>query len=454
MQCNARSIVLPLMLLTWLTARAEASSPEERAEEIAFFESRVRPVLASQCAKCHGSRGTPAKSEPRLVEREALIAANGSKPALVTPGEPGKSPLIEMLRKAQDDENASAWHRLPPEQVVDFESWVRRGAAMPEEATPPPPSTLDLAAARKFWSLRPLGEAPVPAVNLPAWTQNPIDAFVLAKMQEKALAPVAPADKRTLLRRATFDLTGLPPTPQEIDAFLADTTPGAFAQVVDRLLASPAYGERWGRHWLDLARYSDTAGDDADYPIPQAALYRNWVIDAFNQHKPYNQFVQEQIAGDLMPARDDADRRSHIVATGYLALSRRFGVSPETEMQLTIADTIDTLGRSILGATLGCARCHDHKFDPFTMRDYYALYGIFDSSRYAFPGSEERPFQKDFVPLIERAQAEALLRPYEAKVAAAEAEVRRLFHERAMATERAVYNRLTSEWDQAKRHRT
>ncbi len=202
-----------------------------------------------------------------------------------------------------------------------------------------------------------------------------------------------------------------------------------------------------------MAHYSDTAGEDADFPIPQATNYRDWVIDAFNADKPYDQFVREQIAGDLMPARDEADRKQKIVATGYLAMSRRFGTSPETEMQLTIADTIDTLGRSVLGTTLGCARCHDHKFDPITMRDYYALYGIFASTTYAFPGSEERPFQKDFTPLIDRAKAAELLNPWKAQMAAADAEVDRIFDARAKATEAGPYQKLTDEWQRAKNHR-
>src|SRR5205085_7152979 len=240
--------------------------------------------------------------------------------------------------------------------------------------------------------------------------------------------------KLTLIRRATFDLTGLPPTPGEIDAFLKDTAPNAFEKVVDRLLASTAYGEKWGRHWLDLARYADTAGDNSDYPVTAAYRYRNYVINAFNSDKPYDQFIREQIAGDLLakhhPPRvngtlpageeDEAeapsakkqkanelpkDYQEKIIATGYLAMSRRFG-SRNKEMNLTIDDTIDNLGKTFLGLSTSCARCHDHKFDPIPQRDYYALYGIFNSIRYSFPGAEIYRHPAEMVALVTGKEAE------------------------------------------------
>ena len=201
-----------------------------------------------------------------------------------------------------------------------------------------------------------------------------------------------------LIRRATFDLTGLPPTPEEVEAFLADGSSRAFAKVIDRLLASPRYGERWGRHWLDVARYADTAGDSADYPVPQAHRYRDYVIDAFNHDKPLDQFIREQLAGDLLPADNEAQRHERLIATGFIASARRFGVNQE--MHLTIEDSIDVTNRAFLGLTTGCARCHDHKYDPIPTQDYYALCGIFSSTRYPYPGSEENRRQKDFVPLI------------------------------------------------------
>ena len=264
------------------------------------------------------------------------------------------------------------------------------------------------AEARAFWSFQPVRDIPVPAVKNGAWPKNAVDSFILAKLEEKGLSPVGPADKLALIRRATFDLTGLPPTPDEVDAFLGDPSSDAFDKVVERLLASPAYGERWGRHWLDLVRYADTAGDSSDYPVPQAHLYRNYVIDAFNKDKPYDQFLVEQLAGDQLEASSNAERNEKLIATGYVAIARRFSVRPESRMHLTIEDTIDVLGKSVLGLSVGCARCHDHKYDPVSQKDYYALYGFFSSTRYPFAGSENDQYQKDFVPLAgQKAEAEA-----------------------------------------------
>ena len=229
--------------------------------------------------------------------------------------------------------------------------------------------------------------------------------------------PVRPADRRTLIRRVTFDLIGLPPTPEEVADFEHDASPAAFARVVDRLLASPHYGERWGRHWMDVVRYADTAGDNADYPIPEAARYRDYIIDSFNRDKPFDQFVREQLAGDILARRGETNSYAEsVVATGFLALSRRYATAPFELWHLTLEDTIETTGRAFLGLTLRCARCHDHKFDPVSQRDYYALYGIFASTTFPYAGSEElhsKAFPRlNFVPLVEpgarRAQAEGL----------------------------------------------
>ncbi len=252
----------------------------------------------------------------------------------------------------------------------------------------------------QHWSFRPLAAVTPPAVKDPAWARTPIDRFILAKLEAKGLAPASPADRATLLRRVSFDLTGLPPTPEEADRFLSDDRPDAYERLVERLLASPAYGERWGRHWLDVARYADTAGETADFPVPHAWRYRNYVITSFNADKPYDQFVREQIAGDLLARSAPAGQRDElIVATGYLAIARRFGFDSVADHYLTIEDTIDTLGKSILGLTIGCARCHDHKYDPVSVQDYYALYGIFDSTRYPFAGCEKDKRPRDLVPL-------------------------------------------------------
>jgi hypothetical protein len=236
---------------------------------------------------------------------------------------------------------------------------------------------------RSFWAFQPPADPPSPAVKDAAWAKTPLDRFVLAKLEANGLQPAPPADRRTLIRRAAFDLTGLPPTPEEIDAFLADTSPDAFAHVVDRLLASPHYGERLGRHWLDVARYADSNGLDENVAHGNAWRYRDYVVSAFNRDKPYDQFLLEQLAGDLLPSADPAIRRERLIATGFLALGPKvLAEVDEKKMEMDIVDEqIDTVGRSLLGLTLGCARCHDHKFDPIPTEDYYALAGIFTSTR-------------------------------------------------------------------------
>ena len=250
------------------------------------------------------------------------------------------------------------------------------------------------AAERAFWSFQPITDPTPPAVAPSLPVRNEIDRFLFAKLEVAGLKPRDAADRRTLLRRATFDLTGLPPTPEETQAFLHDAAPDAFSRVVERLLNSRAYGERWGRHWLDVVRYADTAGETADYPTPLAYKYRNWVIDAFNADEPYDEFLREQLAGDLLSQkRPEAPAEEHKrlrTATGFIAISRRFGFDVENYHYLTIQDTIDTVGQAVLGLTLGCARCHDHKYDPVSVGDYTAWYGIFESTRYSFPGSEEK----------------------------------------------------------------
>jgi hypothetical protein len=290
-------------------------------------------------------------------------------------------------------------------------------------------------AAEPFWSFRPVTDPKPPAVRDAAWPLNPIDRFVLKELESRGLRPVVPADKRTLIRRATYDLTGLPPTPEEIDAFLNDSSPGAFATVVDRLLASPAYGERWGRHWLDVVRYADTAGDNSDYPIPQMYRYRNWVIRAIGRDMPYDQFVREQLAGDLMPSRGQVERYDRLIATGYLANARRFGSYEDARYpwHLTIEDTIDNFGRAFLGLTVNCCRCHDHKFDPLSQEDYYALYGFFSSMRYPWPGIELDKAQHDLVPLLPPERAAAIEKELADKVAGFDAKLKQIEKDRVEA---------------------
>ncbi len=250
--------------------------------------------------------------------------------------------------------------------------------------------------------------------------------MINAKIAEAALTANPAADKRSLIRRATYDLTGLPPTPEEVGALVADRATDAFAQVVERLLASPQYGVQWGRHWLDVVRYADTAGENTDHPLPHAWRYRNWVFDAFNRDLPYDQFVRLQLAGDILRASGDREQAAEgVIATGYLAVARRFGHDIDKDVYLTYEDVIDNLGKNFLGMTIACARCHDHKYDPITAQDYYALYGIFGSTRFAFPGCEPKGQPRDLVPLIAQAEVDALMKPWRAQVAKAEAEKKR-----------------------------
>ena len=396
-----------------------ASSSVPAAEQSDHFESRIRPLLIKNCHTCH----TTAQSGGlRLDSRSAVLKGGNSGPAIV-PGKPDESLLIQAVRYRHDRLRMPPTGRLPPSEVADLERWVKDGAVWGNPFSPSQPDCSITEEQRRHWSFQPVKQPPLPAVSEAWWVRTPIDGFILAKLEEERLTPAPEADRRTLIRRATFDLTGLPPSPVAVEAFVSDESPRAFADVVDRLLESPRYGERWGRHWLDVVRYADTAGDSSDYPIPQMYLYRDYVIESFNKDKPYDEFIREQIAGDLMPSDREDQRWQRKIATGYLALSRRFGVRPEKEMHLTIEDTIDNLGKTFLGLTVGCARCHDHKFDPVFIKDYYGLYGIFASTRYPFAGSENDPVQKDLVYRRPLEQVEWILAPLRGELDALEEEI-------------------------------
>jgi mono/diheme cytochrome c family protein len=424
---------------------------DQSQESIALFENQVRPVLAENCWKCHG----PQKSESglRLDERARVLKGGDSGPALV-PGDPGKSLIVKAIRH-EDGLAMPPKARLDARQVAAIEQWIKEGAAWPERkkaagTAPAIRSGPITDQERAFWSLQPLTDPPPPAVDASVPLGNDIDRFVHARLSQDGLAMRPPADKRSLLRRATFDLTGLPPTPAEIESFLADDSPQAFAKVVDRLLGSPAYGERWGRHWLDVVRYADTAGETADYPTPLAYKYRNWVIRALNADMPYDEFVRQQIAGDLL-GREMVEQKGNslspellaryrdmVTATGFVAISRRFGFDVENYHHLTIQDTIDTLGQAVLGLSLGCARCHDHKFDPVNMTDYYAWYGIFESTRYSFPGSEEKKKPYDLFPMLPPQIADERQARFEQQVAALDADVTKVEAERKALDEQVA----------------
>jgi hypothetical protein len=345
--------------------------------QVEFFEKKVRPLLTGKCFRCHGP--ATQKGGLRLDSRAEILEGGDSGPAVV-PGRPNQSLLIRAVGYGGELKMPPK-DRLSAEQVRVLTAWVKMGAPWPAgQAVRQGPASSGFkitAKDRAFWAFRPVKKPPLPAVKDRSWPQAPIDFFILSQLEKKGLRPVGQADRRALIRRATFDLIGLPPTIAEIDAFLADRSPGAFDRVVDRLLASPHYGERWGRHWLDVARY----GEDQAHTF-QARIYhdgyryRDWVVKAFNTDKPYDRFILEQIAGDLL---DGPDRPGRLAALGFFALGPAYygkAIADERD------DRIDTLSRGFLGLTVACARCHDHKFDPIPTKDYYALAGVFASTNY------------------------------------------------------------------------
>jgi mono/diheme cytochrome c family protein len=378
----------------WLLSSISVAADDPPRETAAsdFFEKSVRPVLAAHCFECHGPKKH--RGGLRLDSRAALLAGGDDGPAIV-PGHPEKSLLIKAIHY-QDDPKMPPKGRLAPEQVAALAAWVKQGAPWPETkaATRPPaggPGFRITPEERAFWSFRPVTDPPLPAVRERAWPQTSVDFFVLARLEAANLRPVPEADRRTLIRRVTFDLIGLPPTPKEVEAFVADTSPDAYAKVVDRLLASPQYGERWARHWLDVARYAeDQAHTFAARLYPQGFRYRDWLVRALNDDMPYDRFVREQIAADLL---DTPNRLENLPALGFFALGPVYYGDPKKLDQ--IDDRIDTLTRGVLGLTVACARCHDHKFDPIATKDYYGLAGVFASTDYAEislqPGKEGQP---------------------------------------------------------------
>ncbi|HEX7376979.1 MAG TPA: DUF1553 domain-containing protein [Pirellulales bacterium] len=364
------------LLAASLAAISQPSYAAEQSEEkLRFFETHVRPILAARCYRCHGAEKQ--KGGLRLDNREAFMAGGDSGP-VAEPGKPQDSLLISAIGYADEALQMPPNEKLPDREIERLRQWVEQGAVYPEAIASPEED------GRDFWSFRPPLDPPLPAVRDTNWPRSPLDRFILAELERQDLRPAPPADRATLLRRVTYDLTGLPPTTAELDAFLADDAPAAFAAVVDRLLDSPQYGERWGRHWLDVARYADSNGMDENIALGNAWRYRDYVISAFNRDKPYDQFLQEQIAGDLLPAGDDvAVKHERLIATAFLSLGPKvLAEVDEKKMEMDIIDEqLDTFGRTVLGLTLGCARCHDHKFDPIPTADYYALAGIFKSTR-------------------------------------------------------------------------
>ncbi len=355
------------------------------SEQVEFFEKRVRPVLIERCFECHSSDAREVQAGLLVESRKALLAGGESGPAIV-PGEPDKSLLIKSIRYESFEMPPKG--KLRPEEIASLEKWVEMGAPWPADTSTPEQVVMTAEQPRDWdalrlnhWAFRPVEKPVPPEVRNTTWPESDIDRFILSRLDEANLKPAPRGDRRVLIRRAYFDLIGLPPTPEEVDAFEGDSHPDAFSKLVDRLLESPHYGERWGRHWLDVARYSDGFGGFLDNQgQPHAWRYRDWVIGALNRDLPFNEFLRMQIAGDLI------DHEHGAVATGFFALGPTYisdGGDPEATAQAkseTLDDRVDTLSRGIMGLTVSCARCHDHKFDPIPQLDYYSLAGIFQNT--------------------------------------------------------------------------
>ena len=364
-------------------AAPAAPSEEQQSARLEFFEKKVRPLLIANCYNCH-SANTNARGGLRVDDRQGLLVGGG-RGAAVVPHQPDESLLLKSVLQEDDKLKMPPGKKLADEDIAVLREWIAQGATWPELRVS---ATITEAPAEyeslrnEHWAWQPLKSATVPVVRDVAWPRDDIDWFLLAKLEDKQLAPVGDADKVALIRRVSFDLTGLPPTPGEIEAFVADSSADSFTKVVDRLLASPAYGEQWGRHWLDVARYGESSGSSRNLPLPHAWRYRDYVVQAFQNDKPYNEFIQEQVAGDLLPANSPAERDEHLIATGFLAIgvkdvNQRFKVR---YLMDNVDEQIDVLSRSVLGLTASCARCHDHKFDPIPTADYYGLAGILRST--------------------------------------------------------------------------
>jgi hypothetical protein len=394
-------ILLVLFGLTRLAGAADSFTPEQ----LEFFEKHVRPVFIEHCQKCHG--GTQQKGGLKLDSRAAILQGGDTGPAIVE-SKPAESELIKAISYDPDGYQMPPTGKLPAETIAKLTEWVQMGAPWPKEAPVAdklaPASKEEFARRSQYWSFRPLNRVAPPTVKNLDWPRTTIDRFVLSRLESSGLPPAAETDRRTWLRRVTFDVIGLPPTRDEVAAFLADESPDAFEKVVDRLLVSPHYGERWGRHWLDLARYAESRGHEFDYDVANPWHYRDYVIRAMNEDVPYDQFVVEQVAGDLLrsPYRPEHqhgryEARLHpltganesLVGTGFWLLGEwvHSPVDIRKEEAERFDNMLDVYGKTFLGLTIACARCHDHKFDPISQEDYYALSGFLKSSIYA-----QRPF--------------------------------------------------------------
>lgn len=378
-------LILPFAAAATFAVHAAEPSPDAALtkEQRDFFEAKIRPVLIEHCHRCHAAEAEEVKADFLLDTREGIRKGGVSGRDAVIPGDPAGSQLLAAIRHLDPDLQMPPKTKLPDAVVADFEAWIAMGAPDPRDGDSKLPREL---AAASHWSFQPLANPEPPAVKDGSWPRDRVDRFVFARLEEAGLKPTKDAARRTLIRRATLELTGLPPDPAEIRAFLGDPAPDheAFVRVVDRLLASPRFGERWGRHWLDVARYGESSGYSRNMLYPYAWRYRDWVIDAYNRDLPYDEFIRQQIAGDLLPADTPEQRERQTLGTGFLTVgAKTLDEDDVTLFELNVADDlIDATTRAFLALTANCARCHDHKYDPIPTRDYYALAGIFRSSQH------------------------------------------------------------------------
>ena len=384
----ARAITISLTVLGGALGAADSAD----LAGLEFFEKKIRPVLVSECYKCH-SKEKKVKGELRLDWRGGW-QKGGESGAAIIPGRVGKSLLIQAIRHADADLKMPPKKKLSAAQIADFEKWVAMGAPDPRTTSEASAEEkeLDLAAARKFWAFQPVRKLPAPKVKRADWPQTDIDRFVLAALEAKGIGPVRDADDLTLLRRIYFDLIGLPPTPKQMAEFEKAANvnrQSAIENAVDALLASPHFGERWGRHWLDVVRFSESTGGGRTLLMKDAWRFRDYVVNAFNADKPYTEFIREQIAGDLIPGGTLAQQRERLTATAFLILGpTNYELQDKTVLEMDIVDEqLDTMGKAFMGLTIGCARCHDHKFDPIRTEDYYGMAGIFKSTKVVIHGN-------------------------------------------------------------------
>jgi len=374
------------------SAVATSSKPELKPADLQFFEAKIRPVLVKQCYDCHSVESGTAEGGLRVDDRAAIRTGGGRGPAVV-PGRPAASLLLTAITHSDTDlKMPPKSPRLSNDVIADFKKWIERGAPDPREGEKPASKSdwAGMDAARTHWAYRPPRAVAPPEVSDSSWPRRELDRFILARLDENGLQPRPDARPEVLIRRLYFDLTGLPPAPEDVARFIqqcnSDGVDAALEQEADRLLDSPRFGERWGRHWLDVARFAESSGKEANIPFPYAWRYRDYVIDSVNADIPYDRFLTEQIAGDLLPCDTDAERARLLIATGYLAVgTKNLSEGNDKQFQADLVDEqIDSLTRGVLASSVACARCHDHKFDPFAMQDYYALAGIFHSSKTYF----------------------------------------------------------------------